>query len=77
MYPFDGVGAYVIAATFWHLAGEGTEAERDLKLGKTALRDVLGRFPISTLTDAQRLELAEMQRLIHDDESGRWAVWKD
>lgn len=76
MYPFDGVGAYLIAATFWRLAGENTEAMRDLRLGETALQVILKRYPISTLTDAQRLELAEMQRLIHDDESGKWAVWK-
>ena len=77
IFPFDGVGAYLIAATFWHLADENIEAQRDLNLGKATLQDVLTKYPASTLTDRQRLYLYQMNRLIHDDESGKWAVWKD
>jgi hypothetical protein len=77
IYPFDGVGAYLIAATFWHLANENFEAQRDLGLAEMALQDVLIKYSASTLTDPQRMYLYEVKRLIQDDESGRWAVWKD
>jgi hypothetical protein len=77
MYPFDGVGAYLLAATFWHLAGQSTEAERTLLLARTSLQQVLRTHPESELTDAQRLYLYQMRRLIQDDGSGKWAVWKE
>jgi hypothetical protein len=77
IYPFDGVGAYLIAATFWHLAGEKAEAKRALSLGKSALREVLIRYPASMLHDQQRLYLYQMNRLIHDDDAGKWAIWTE
>jgi hypothetical protein len=77
MYPFDGVGAYLIAATFWHLAAASSEAERNLALAKASLNKVNRMYPGASLTDAERVYLVEMERIIREDETGKWAVWKD
>lgn len=55
MYPFDGAGAFLIAATFWRLAGADAEATRTLGLGKSALQRLELRYPQASLSDSQRL----------------------
>jgi hypothetical protein len=77
MYPFDAVGSYLISATFWHLAGYSNEANRTLSLAKSSLIRVLQSYPERGLTDRQRLYLYQMRRLIHDDDAGHWAIWKE
>jgi hypothetical protein len=77
IYPFDGVGSFLIAATFWHLAGADAEAERTLGLGIAALKRLRANFPNASLTNPQRLYLGEMEKLIREDGLHNWAVWSD
>ncbi|HET6275367.1 MAG TPA: hypothetical protein VFE16_05430 [Candidatus Cybelea sp.] len=77
LYPFDGAGAYLIAATFWHLAHRDEKAQRDLALGKATLAEIMVSHPYGSLTESQRLYYSEMSKLIHEEESGTWGVWRD
>jgi hypothetical protein len=53
------------------------KAQSDLALGKAALAEIMVSHPYSALAASQRLYYDEMNKLIHEDESGRWAAWKD
>lgn len=72
-YPWDGAGAYAIAAEFWHLAGFDLAAKRDLIMAKIVLAKVEEEFPGPSPNDSFR---EETERTIRNDEAGRWSVWK-
>ncbi len=73
-YPLDGVGAYVVAGVFWHLAGQVTEAKRALDAGKVALQSVLHDYTSTTIDPAA---LKHLQEMISNADSGNWAVWSE
>lgn len=76
-YPLDGVGAYLAAAVFWHLAGETPEARKSLTNAKSALHSVLQTYPEASLPDLARGEPDHMRKMIRDDDAGCWGVWQE
>ena len=76
IYPFDGVGSFIIASTFWHLSGDDMEAERALSQSKIALELVQKRFSRIPHDSAYQGHLDLMIHMIGDRKHGKWGRWR-
>lgn len=77
LFPFDGVGAYAVAAMFWHLSRNDDQATRNLGLAKAALDALRRSYPRRSMDDVYRLHLNKIEQVIRNEENGHWGVWKE
>jgi hypothetical protein len=75
MFPFDGVNAFTVAGTLWHVAGRDDRAHKALKSAVQALHEVLAAVPVPSLNAQQRSYYLRIQSVVDREEGGKWGVW--